>query len=87
MVTPTPRQNRVKYLQPSFIPNGIDINCSLFLQSLRENSCKASVNVAGNLQRRLLLFTKDKVMKVGIRFSEHGVMDVTFNLGFFIELS
>ena len=61
------------------VPNDIDIDCPFFLRSSGENICKASVNVAGDPQRRLLLLTSDKVMKAGIRFSERGVMDATFD--------
>ena len=58
----------------------VDTECPFFLTSSGENICKASVNVAGDPRRRVMLLTTDRVMSAGIRFSERGVMDATFDV-------
>ena len=45
-----------------------------------ENICKASIDVAGNPRRRVMLLTTDRVMQAGLRFAERGVMDATFDV-------
>ena len=61
-------------------PVNIDTSCPFFLTSSGENICKASVDIGGDPRRRLLLLTTDKVMEKGLRFSERGVMDATFDV-------
>ena len=58
----------------------IDMNCPHFLTQAGENVCKATIDVAGNPRRRVMLFTTDRVMEAGVRFAERGVMDATFDV-------
>ena len=60
----------------------IDMNCPHFLTQAGENVCKATIDVAGNPRRRVMLFTTDRVMEAGVRFAERGVMDATFDVSF-----
>ena len=60
----------------------IDMNCPHFLTQAGENVCKATIDVAGNPRRRVMLFTTDRVMEAGVRFAERGVTDETFDVTF-----
>ena len=62
----------------------ITTDCPFFLTPGGENICKASINVGGDPRRRILLLTTDKVMSAGVRFSERGVMDATFDVSLII---
>ena len=64
--------------------NEIDIECPFFLTPGGENICKASINVAGDPRRRVMLLTTDKVLSAGILFSTSGVMDATFDVSIFL---
>ena len=68
------------------LPADIDTSCPFFLTQSGENICKASIDIAGNPRRRVMLLTTDRVMQAGVRFAERGVMDATFDVSFFINL-
>ena len=62
------------------LPGDIDSSGPFFLTQSGENICKASIDVAGNPRRRVMLLTTDRVMQAGLRFAERGVMDATFDV-------
>ena len=64
------------------LPADIDTNCPFFMTQSGENICKASINVAGNPRRRIILLTTDRVMQAGVQFAKRGVMDATFDVSY-----
>ena len=67
------------------LPGEIDTDCPFFLSQTGENICKASIDVAGNPRRRVILLTTERVLESGIRFSQRGVMDATFDVSLAIK--
>ena len=67
------------------LPGEIDTQCPFFMTQTGENICKASIDVAGNPMRRVILLTTERVLESGIRFSQRGVMDATFDVSIAIR--
>ena len=58
----------------------IDLSCPFFLTESGENICKASIDIAGDPTRRVMILTTKKVLELGLLSSPCGVMDATFDV-------